>query len=414
MRIHIPRRRGGAGDGARAPAAHLMPDTSAPRGAKLTYVIIGAVAAGFVGGLAAVRLTSPRGEWAWSRMPQVLAAAPERAGPGSFAPIARAVIPSVVNIDTQVRERVSPFGGGLFGDFLGRDPFEEIVPRAGSASGLIIRGDGYILTNQHVIENAQRIVATLADGRQFDARVVGADRPSDLAVLHIDESNLKPAVLGDSSTVEPGDWVVAIGNPFGLQHTVTVGVVSALGRPIYVQEERRRYEDLIQTDAYINRGNSGGPLVDENGAVIGINTAIYVASEAAPIGFATPVNSAKRVIGDLIARGRVSRSWIGISFARTIVTPQLARQHRLPTDHGAIVSEVTAGAPAARSGLRRYDTIVQIDDTQIMDVDQALQIIVTAPVGSRLNLRIWRPTRDGWSQHVMPIVTEEAPAPPGS
>jgi S1-C subfamily serine protease len=324
--------------------------------------------------------------------------------------VARAVTPSVVNIDTVVVQRVSP-AGGLLREFFNFSPFEEAIPREGRASGLIVRADGYILTNQHVVENARQVVVTLADGRQFKAAVVGADRPSDLAVLRIDAAGLQAAVLGDSSSVEPGDWVVAIGNPFGFEHTVTVGVVSALRRPIYVEEEGRRYEDLIQTDAYINRGNSGGPLVDASGRVIGINTAIVSGREAAPIGFAIPINSAKRIKDELIARGRVSRSWIGINFAPTLITPELAQQADLPTDHGAIVASVTAGGPAERAGLGRYDIVAQINDKQVTSADHALQIIVTAPVGSKLNLRIFRPTRDQWVQHVVPVATEEAPAP---
>jgi len=379
--------------------------------ARLSYIIIAAIFAGFLGGIAASWLLLSLGNNQGRRRPRVMAQTPEPSGPTSFASVARAVNPSVVNIDTVVLQRVSPFGSDLLREFFGRGPLEEIIPREGRASGFVVRDDGYVLTNQHVTENARQIVVTLADGRQFDANVVGADRPSDLAVLRIPAQGLQAAQLGDSSTLQPGDWVVAIGNPFGFQHTVTVGVVSALGRPIYVEEEGRRYEDLIQTDAYINRGNSGGPLVDAGGRVIGINTAIVAGPEAAPIGFAIPINSAKRIINELIARGRVSRSWIGVNFAGAI-TPELARQHGLPTDHGVIVSSATNGGPADRAGLRRYDIIAQINDTQVFDTDQALQIIVTAPVGSRLNLRIYRPAGDRWVQHVLPIVTEEAPLPP--
>lgn len=389
-----------------------MNPATAPRSAATARLLIAATAAGFVGGLAGswLALGWRQGDHPWPRRETVIAASPQGAGPQSFAAVARAVTPSVVNIDTVVLQRVSPFGTDLFREFFGYSPFEEIIPREGRASGFIIRDDGYILTNQHVIENARQVLVTLADGRQFEAQVVGADRVSDLAVLRIEAEGLQPAVLGDSSTIEPGDWVVAIGNPFGFQHTVTVGVVSALGRPIYVEEENRRYEDLIQTDAYIHRGNSGGPLVDVAGRVIGINTAIVAGPQAAPIGFAIPINSAKRIINELIARGRVSRSWIGVTFARAI-TPQLARQHDLPADHGVIVASVAEGGPAQRAGLARYDIVVQINDHHITSIDQALQIIVTAPVGSRLNLRIWRPTRDGWAQHVLPVITEEAPAP---
>jgi len=162
--------------------------------------------------------------------------------------------------------------------------------------------------------------------------------------------------------------------------------------------------------AYINRGNSGGPLVDAAGRVIGINTAVVSGPEAAPIGFAIPINKAKRIKDELIARGRVSRSWIGVRFARAI-TPQLARQYSLPTERGVLVGSVTPGGPADHAGLQRYDIVVQINDDQVTGVDQTLQIIVTARVGSKLNLRVWRPTEDRWEQHVVPIVTEEAPSP---
>jgi serine protease Do len=382
-----------------------------PGSARLSHIIIAAIFAGFLGGIAASWLLLRLGKTQARPLPRVMAQTPQRTGPSSFAPIARAVNPSVVNIDTVVYQRVSAFGSDLLRDFFRASPFEEIIPREGRASGFVVRDDGYILTNQHVVENARRVVVTLGDGRQFDATVVGADRPSDLAVLRIPAEGLQAVQLGDSSTLQPGDWVVAIGNPFGFQHTVTVGVVSALGRPIYVEDEGRHYEDLIQTDAYINRGNSGGPLVDTSARVIGINTAIVAGPEAAPIGFAIPINSAKRIINELIARGRVSRSWIGVNFARAI-TPELARQHQLPTDHGVVVSSATEGGPAHRAGLRRYDVIAQINDTQVSDIDQALRIIVTAPVGSRLNLRIYRPAGDRWVQQVLPIVTEEAPLPP--
>jgi len=382
-------------------------------GSNLIRIIIAAVIAGFIGGLGAswLVLSLDGAPHAWRHLPRVMAATPERGGPPSFSSVARAANPSVVNIDTVVMQRVSPFSSDFMREFFRGGPFEEIIPREGRASGLVVRDDGYILTNQHVIENARQVLVTLADGRQFNATVVGADRPSDLAVVRIPAEGLQAAELGDSSTVEPGDWVLAIGNPFGFQHTVTVGVVSALGRPIYVEEEGRRYEDLIQTDAYINRGNSGGPLVDAYGRVIGINTAIVTGGEAAPIGFAIPINSAKRIINQLIARGRVSRSWIGVSFAR-VITPELARQHALPAQHGVIVGGTTDGGPADRAGLRRYDIVVQINDAQVLDIDQALQIIVTAPVGSKLNLRIFRPAGDRWAEQVVPIVTEEAPAPP--
>jgi len=387
-----------------------MNHTSFSRG-TLLRIIIAAVAAGFIGGMAASWLffAASRAAPRLPSLPRVKAAASERIGPESFSPVARAVTPSVVNIDTVVIQRVSPVGG-LLREFFNVSPLEEAIPREGRASGLIVRADGYILTNQHVIENARQVVVTLADGRQFKASVVGSDRPSDLAVLRIDAAGLQAAVLGDSSSIEPGDWVLAIGNPFGFEHTVTVGVVSALRRPIYVEEEGRRYEDLIQTDAYINRGNSGGPLVDASGRVIGINTAIVAGGEAAPIGFAIPINSAKRIKDELIAKGRVSRSWIGVNFART-VTPELAQQADLPIDHGAMVGSVTAGGPAERAGLGRYDIVAQINDKQVTSVDHALQIIVTAPVGSKLNLRIFRPAEDRWVQHVVPVVTEEAPAP---
>ncbi len=381
------------------------------RVAPTAHVIIAAALAGFVAGATASwLLLSLRGR----AVPPAVAAEGVRGGPASFAPVVRAVSPSVVNIDTTVLQRVSPLGGTLFSELFGRDPFEEVIPGEGTASGVIIRSDGYILTNQHVVENAQRIAVTLADQRQFKARVVGADRTSDLAVLHIDAKGLQAAALGDSAAVEPGDWVVVIGNPFGFQNTVTVGVVSAVGRPIDVREDRRHYEGLIQTDAYINRGNSGGPLVDENGHVIGIATAIVTAAEAAPIGFAIPINAAKHVKDALIAHGRVSRSWIGVSFAPAAITPELAQQYGLPASRGVIVAGAIEASPAARAGLRRYDIVTQIGDTPVANPDQALQVIATAPVGSRLNLRIWRPTRDRWEQHVVAIVTIEAPLPSGA
>lgn len=362
--------------------------------AGLVAVLIAALLFGFIGGVLGSR---------WAGSPAVQAAAPTRATvlgqlPNSFGPVVAAVTPSVVNIDTVSYQRQeSPF------------PFfeDQLYRRTGGGSGFIVSADGMIVTNDHVVENASQITVSLADGRKFQARVVGADRVSDLAVLKIDAANLPAAPLGNSSAIEPGDWAIAIGNPFGFDHTVTVGVISALGRPIRVSN--RLYPNLIQTDALINQGNSGGPLLNSAGEVIGITTVIFAAGPApAPIGFAIPINDAKQVVKELSAKGRVSRAWIGVSL--TNVTPQLAGAYHLPVQQGVIVTRTVEGGPAEQAGLQRLDLIESMDGKTVTDRSQLLYDINTARPGTVLKLQVWRPTDEGtWNKATINVRTVEMP-----
>lgn len=335
-----------------------------------------------------------------------------QAGPAalteSLAPVAAAVIPTVVNVDTTryIRRPASIF------DYFFEGREYEIIPQEGSGSGFIIGSDGYILTNQHVVGQAQEITVTLHDGRRLKAEVRGQDYTLDLAVLKVNARNLPVATLGDSSSVRPGDWAIAIGNPFGFQHTVTVGVISALGRPIQMPESGRYYEDLIQTDAYINQGNSGGPLVNAKGEVIGINTMIFAGGRVpAPIGFAIPINRAKAVKDQLIARGKVVRPWVGLRLGGS-VDPQWAEMVGFPESNGVVVSDVAPGSPAAAAGLARLDLIVRVNGKPVAEANDVVRIIREVPLGSAVRLEFirWVEAAQRWERHEVRLRSVEAPA----
>jgi len=319
----------------------------------------------------------------------------------SFAGVAKAVSPAVVNIDTIVYEQPSTF--------FGIPLFEDPIPRTGLGSGFIVRKDGVILTNEHVVAGADKITVTLADGRSFEARVRAADHISDIAVLQVDANNLPTATLGDSDKIRQGDWAIAIGNPFGFEQTVTVGVVSALGRPISAGEGRR-YENLIQTDAYINSGNSGGPLLSAAGQVIGVNTMIFAGGRVpAPIGFAIPINHAKAIMDELLEHGRVIRSFVGAEFGGH-VTARVVRRYGLPFDHGVAVSRIVVGGPAARAGLMAGDIITEIGGERVATREEVGAAIQAAPVGSTLKFTVRRWEEPRWEEHTLRVVTEAQPA----
>src|SRR5438552_5220760 len=255
-----------------------------------------------------------------------------------------------------------------------QDPFEgpfdfgmprnhdQNAPHRGAGSGFIIDADGSILTNNHVIDRAERITVKLSDGRTLRARVIGADPDTDVALIKVDgQTNLPVAPLGDSATLRMGEWVCAIGNPLGYEHSVTVGVISFLGRKLFDQS----LDNYIQTDAAINFGNSGGPLINARGEVVGINAAI--SSRASNIGFAVPINGAAAVLPQLRARGRVSRGYIGVALRD--VDADLERSLKLTVGHGAFVQDVTAGSPGDRAAPRAYDIIVALDDEAIANDD---------------------------------------------
>ncbi len=280
------------------------------------------------------------------------------------------VRPSVVNIDTVVRVQQ------IFGVF----------PQQGTGSGVIVSPDGYILTNNHVVAGAQQIKVTLLSGRSFSGQIVGTDPFADLAVIKVDAKEpLAAAQLGNSSSLKVGQLAIAIGNPFGLGSTVTVGVVSALNRNI--QTPSSIIENLVQTDAAINPGNSGGALVDSGGTVIGINTAIV--SEARGIGFAIPSDTARAIMEQLISRGQVVRPYVGVAL-RSNIDPNLAAQYTLPVAHGFIIGDVDPKGPGAAAGIRPGDIIVGLDGKPVNNWSEFLRELFTKRPGDRVRLEVVR------------------------
>lgn len=253
-------------------------------------------------------------------------------------------------------------------------------------SGVIIRADGIILTNNHVIARAERITVTLADGSELPARNLGGDPRFDLAVLRVDRQSLPVASLGDSDILQVGQTAIAIGNPLGFERTVTVGVVSALNRSI--PGGGAALTDLIQTDASINLGNSGGPLLDSSGRVIGINTALVAGRTGGGLGFAVPINTAQRILRDVQTVGRVRVPWIGISYGE--ITSEVARVFDLPATSGVMIREVVPGSPAATAGLRRQDIVTAADGTPIENAGDLQRLLRDKNVGDRLSLRVIR------------------------
>lgn len=297
----------------------------------------------------------------------------------AFSGAASRISASVVSIRVEVRGREEvPFGPfGLPGE-------EGIIQ--GGGSGVVVRRDGYVLTNHHVVANAIRIEIRLRDGRRFLARVVGTDPAVDLAVLKVDATDLQPATFASSDSAQPGEWVVAVGSPFGLDYTVTAGVLSAIGRGGLGANE---IEDYLQTDASINPGNSGGPLVDLQGNVVGINTMII--GRGTGIGFAIPSDLARLVADQIIDEGRVRRAWLGVSFQE--MTPELAAYFTPDRRGGALVSDVVLDGPAARAGVRPGDVIVAVDDVTIEDGHGLLRQLLRRRVGQRVRLSVLRDRR---------------------
>jgi len=311
-----------------------------------------------------------------------------------FATLVKKVGPSVVNVSTtQIRRAAqeSPFGGGDQMDEFFRRFFGTPVPRgpqrrSGQGSGFVIDSNGTVLTNYHVVDGAQKIVVTLADGKNYDAKVVGKDQKTDIAVIKIDAGRELPAVnFGDSDRLEVGEWVLAIGNPFGLEHTVTSGIVSAKGRNIGAGP----YDNFIQTDASINPGNSGGPLINLRGEVVGINTAIFSQSGGnIGIGFAIPSNSVKELLPQLKGKGKVVRGYIGASVQK--LTPEIADSLGLKQARGALVAEVMKGGPAELAGVRSGDVIIEFDRKEVKDSsDLPSQVARVAP-GTAVQIKVWR------------------------
>jgi serine protease Do len=292
------------------------------------------------------------------------------------------VAPAVVFIDTKFQVS-TPFGfPDFFYPFFEQEPIQE-----GQGSGVIVDGkNGYIMTNAHVVSGAVDIRVTLPDGRSFQGKVIGSDSFSDIAVVKVEATNLPEAPLGDTTNLKVGSWAIAIGNPYGFENTVTVGVVSAKNRTLSNPETGRPLQDLIQTDAAINPGNSGGALVNIKGEVIGINTAIIPYAQG--MGFAVDINAAKQVFQDLITTGQAVRPWIGITYSK--ITPDTAKKLNLPDQMGVIIVEVIQGSPAQKAGLQVNDVIKAINGTPIYQIDDLRNIIKGKKVGDEINLTIWR------------------------
>lgn len=309
---------------------------------------------------------------------------------GSYSDAAKKAMPAVVNIYTtqavKSRPRHPIFDDPVFRHFFG-DPGEaQAQPSTNLGSGVIVSSSGYILTNSHVIEAADGIEVALADTRRVIAKVVGTDPESDLAVLKIDLPNLPAITFGASDTAKVGDVVLAIGNPFGVGQTVTMGIVSALGR---THLGINTFENFIQTDAAINPGNSGGALIDTNGNLLGINTAIYSKTGTSlGIGFSIPASTAKNVMEQIIQNGSVQRGWIGVGVQD--MTREIAESFKTPEIRGALITEVFRGTPADRGGVRVGDVLVAVDGQPVTDSGSMLNLIAALKPGSEATLKLVR------------------------
>ena len=293
--------------------------------------------------------------------------------------------PSALPPITDVVESVKPAVASIIVGTVGYNIFLQPVPQEQAGSGVIIDDSGYIVTNNHVVEGAESITVTIPDGRSFDATIVGTDPLTDLAVIEIDGDDLPTVSFGESSTLAVGEWVVAIGNALGLPGgpTVTVGVVSALGRSLQEQSGVTLY-DVIQTDAAINPGNSGGPLVNLQGEVVGINTAKVTAVEVSGVGFAVSSNTAKTVVQEIIEKGYVSRSYLGITIMT--VTPSIARSYDLATNEGALITRLVTGSPADEAGLSPGDVIIRFDGQMIITADDVVLAIRAHEIGDAVEI----------------------------
>ncbi|KRT71280.1 MAG: peptidase S1C, Do [candidate division NC10 bacterium CSP1-5] len=310
-----------------------------------------------------------------------------------FVEVAERLKPSVVNISTTQRVQPSrrqtePFFRGPFREFFGEEFFERFFSREferrSLGSGVIVDAKGTILTNNHVVEQADEIQVTLVDERTFQAKVIGTDPKTDLAVIRIEGAkDLKPAPLGNSAKIRTGDFVIAIGNPFGLSHTVTVGVISATGR---TGVGVTAYEDFVQTDASINPGNSGGPLLNIDGQVIGINTAIVASGQG--IGFAIPITPAREIMEQLIKEGRITRGWLGVLIQP--LTPELARQFGVKAGEGVVVGDVLEGGPAEKAGLTTGDVIQAVGGKLVTDVRGLQRLVAAIRPGTQVAVKVNR------------------------
>lgn len=326
-----------------------------------------------------------------------------------FVALSKKLNPTVVNIRTakvitpkqrpRRPQQQNPFGNNFLDDFFNRyfDEMPQQRPRREQSlgTGFIISSDGYILTNNHVVNGADEVMVKLSDGREVKGEIKGLDEKVDLALIKITEKELLPfAELGDSDSLEVGEWVMAIGNPFGLSHTVTAGIVSAKGRVI----GSGPYDDFIQTDASINPGNSGGPLFNASGQVIGVNTAI-IAGGGGGIGFAIPVSLAKTIVSQLRESGKVTRGYLGVRFQP--LTADLAKSFGLESEKGALISSVEKDTPAEKAGLKAGDVIVEFDGKQIAEGSELPRYVAATPVDKKVTIIVFR---DGVKQSITLVV----------
>jgi len=329
----------------------------------------------------------------------------------SIADIAEKVGPAVVNIDTvrMVKTQFPSFEDPIFRRFFGREfeEFRRTIPQKGTGSGFIINQEGHVLTNEHVVRKADKIKVTLSDGREFAGEVIGSDVTSDMAIVKIQADHLPTVTIGNSDKLRVGEIVIAIGNPYGLQQTVTMGVVSAKGRSISTGTGGHIYSNFIQTDTAINPGNSGGPLLNIKGEVVGINTAIIPYAQG--IGFAIPINIAKRNIDDLINLGKVRRSWLGVYIQE--VTPEIAEQFDLTEAKGVLVGDVIKDSPAEEAGIKRGDIITKVNDEEVNSPEELQDKIRDIDIDKKANIEV---VRDGKTINFivkigeMPTVEEES------
>ncbi|HUN53703.1 MAG TPA: DegQ family serine endoprotease [Smithella sp.] len=349
-----------------------------------------------------------------SGAPEIPAAsAIEATIPASFSDLAERVKPAVVNISTtktfKGRGLGNHFGRSPFNDYFGDDFFNRFFgdmpqrdfKQRSLGSGFIISNDGYIFTNNHVVENTDKILVKISDGKEYEAKIIGADPKTDIALIKIKPENGLPTVaLGDSDVVRVGEWVIAIGNPFGLEQTVTAGIVSAKGRVIGAGA----YDNFIQTDASINPGNSGGPLFNMQGKVIAINTAIVAQGQG--IGFAIPINMAKSILEDLKTKGKVTRGWLGISIQD--ISEDIAKNMNYKGKNGVLVSDVFKGDPADKAGINVGDIITEINGKSIKDTHDLLLTTASLHVGEKATIKA---LRDGKEISFQVIVTERKDKP---
>ena len=317
--------------------------------------------------------------------------------PSSFADLAEQLMPSVVNISTTttVVTKTNPFPNFQFPP---GSPFEDMFKEFGTpqerkasalGSGFIIDKNGTVVTNNHVIKDADDILVRVNGDKEYKAKIIGKDPLSDIAVLKIDsDDTFKPVKFGNSDIARIGDWVLAIGNPFGLGGTVTSGIISARNRSLGLS----RYEDFIQTDASINQGNSGGPLFNMDGEVVGVNTAILSQGGSIGIGFAIPSNNAKQVVDQLIKYGETKRGWLGVRIQD--VTKEIAEAEKLDEPRGALVSSVSPGSPSEKGGIKAGDIILEFDGKLINEMSELPKIVAATDVGKKVKVKVWRNQRE--------------------